>query len=63
MRVNELDKQGLVELMKSNGDIHRYDREKPTWKRAFELIRMSGFENMTMECQSCVNKVHEWLKK
>jgi hypothetical protein len=61
--ISELNKADLVILMRSNGDIHRYDQDKPTWKRAFKLIILDGYENLEMDCPKCIDKVKTWLDK
>lgn len=61
MKISEMTKDELREFMKSNGEIHRYNRDSHAWKRAFQLIRLSGVENLEMDCSKCVDKVKAWL--
>lgn len=63
MKITDLDKQQLLELMKSNGDIHRFNRDSYTWKHAFKLARLNGMEHLEMDCHKCIDKVKEWLIK
>ena len=63
MKISEMTKPELVAYMKASHEMVRYDRNSAAWKHAFKLARLSGYENLEMDCQSCVNKVVEWLKK
>lgn len=49
--------------MKASREILRYDSDLPSWKQAFKLAKLSGLENMDMDCSGCVKKVKEWLDK
>ncbi len=63
MKITDFDKPQLLEFMKSNGEIHRFNRESIAWKHAFRLAKTNGMENYEMDCAKCVEKVTEWLKK
>lgn len=58
-----MNKTDLVNYMKASREILRYDRESASWKRAFQLIREAGYENLDMDCSKCITKVTEWLQK
>ena len=60
-KISDLNKAELIEYMKSNGEIHRYNSESHAWKRAFHLIKMAGHENLEHGCSKCVDKVKTWL--
>ena len=63
MKITELNKEELLAFMKGNGEIHRYNRDSWAWKRAFQLIRAAGYENLEMDCMKCIDKVKTWLLK
>lgn len=62
-KISDLNKQELLDFMKGNGEIHRFNYDSHAWKRAFELVRKAGFENLTMDCGKCIDKVKTWLLK
>lgn len=57
-----MSKAELVDYMKASREILTYSESSKAWKRAFELARKSGLENLTPECGKCKTKVVEWLK-
>ena len=61
MKINEMDKEQLSNYMKASREILTYSGSSHAWKRAFELIRKSGYENLTPECSKCISKVQKWL--
>jgi hypothetical protein len=63
MKITEMNREQLREFMKGNGDIHRYNVDAITWKYAFKLAKLSGYENLEMDCSKCIDKVKEWLNK
>lgn len=63
LKITDMTREQLRDYMKGNGEIHRYNIDSPSWKHAFKLIKMTGLENLEMECTKCVHKVTEWLKK
>lgn len=69
MKISEMDKAELVQYMRNvtreliPNDRFRYDSEAHTWKRAFDLIRKDGYENLEMDCNKCIDKVYRWLIK
>lgn len=58
-----MNREQLRDYMRASREIHRYDPENVCWKHAFKLAKTSGFENMDMQCNSCIQKVREWLEK
>ena len=56
-----MSKAELVDYMKASREILNYTESSQAWKRAFELIRKAGYENLTMECNKCIAKVQKWL--
>ena len=63
MKITDFDKQQLLDFMKSNGEIHRYNVDSLAWKHAFRLAKLAGYENLEMDCHKCIDKVIEWLNK
>lgn len=61
MKISEMDKVELANYMKASREILTYDNDSKAWKRAFELIKKAGFENLTPECGKCITKVQKWL--
>ena len=62
-KISDLTKQELLEFMKSNGEIHRFNRDSHAWKRAFQLAKLNGMEHYEMDCPKCVDKIKDWLLK
>lgn len=56
-----MNKEELVAYMRASREILTHDDSSHAWKRAFELIRKDGYENLTMECSKCIAKVQKWL--
>ena len=63
MKITDMTREELRDYMKGNGSIHRYNSESIEWKHAFRLIKSAGFENLTMDCGKCADKVKTWLIK
>lgn len=63
MKITEMNREQLRDYMRASREIHRFDEDSVAWKRAFELARQSGLENMSMDCSGCIRKVHEWLNR
>lgn len=61
-KISELDKQGLQDYMKSNGEIHRPSDESAAWKRAFRLYEISQGIKLDMDCSRCWKRVSEWIR-
>lgn len=61
MKITEMNREQLRDHMKASRIIHKFDSENAEWKQAFKLARLSGLENLDMECTSCIKKVFEWL--
>lgn len=62
-KVTEMTREELRDHMRANRKIHVFDALDVEWQRAFELARQNGLENMSMNCNSCIYKVHEWLSR
>lgn len=63
MKVSEMNREQLRDHMKAARIIHKFDSDVPEWKHAFKLARLSGLENMDMDCTGCVKKVKEFLEQ
>jgi hypothetical protein len=63
MKIEEMDREQLRDYMRASREINRFDQYSKSWQRAFELARLSGMENMSMDCTGCIRKVHEWLSR
>lgn len=63
MKISEMSREELIAHMRGNGSIHRPDRDSNEWKRAFALARLSGYENLEMDCTKCIDKVKQFLEK
>ncbi len=62
LKITEMNREQLRDYMRASREIHRFN-ESVAWRRAFELARLSGLENMSMDCSGCIRKVHEWLSR
>jgi hypothetical protein len=69
MKISDMDKAQLVQYMKDvthelmpNGR-YRYDSMSKTWAQAFRLARKSGYENLEMDCNKCIDAVVKWVQK
>ena len=56
-----MNKEELVNYMKASREMLTFNESSKAWKRAFELIRKAGYENLDMECKKCLGKVQKWL--
>jgi hypothetical protein len=63
MKVSEMNREQLRDHMKASRIIHRFDPDMLEWKHAFKLAKLSGMENMDMECTGCIKKVLEFIEK
>ena len=61
MKIQEMTREQLRDYMKASREIHVFDSESPTWKRAFQLARSAGNEHWVMDCSKCIQKVQEWI--
>lgn len=61
MKITDMNREQLRDYMKASREIHRFDPDNKGWKHAFKLAKLSGLENMDMNCTGCIKKVHEWL--
>jgi hypothetical protein len=62
MKVSEMNREQLRDHMKAARIIYKFDPDLNEWKHAFKLARLSGMENMDMDCTGCIKKVLEWLE-
>lgn len=62
MKVSEMNREQLRDHMMAARIINKFDSDMPEWKQAFKLAKLSGLENMDMDCTGCVKKVKEWLE-
>ena len=63
MKITEMTREQLRDHMKASRIINRFDSESKEWQQVFKLARLSGMENMDMECSGCIKKVTEWLER
>ena len=63
MKVSEMNKQDLLDLMRGNGELLRPASESQAWQRAFILARANGLEDVDLGCAKCYQKVREWLER
>jgi hypothetical protein len=63
MKITEMNREQLRDHMKASRLIYRFDSNAMEWKHAFKLARLSGMENMDMECTKCITKVSEWISQ
>lgn len=63
MKISEMGKDELVHHMRAARMLHSFDGSSPEWKRAFELAKKNGLEDVDMDCNKCRVKVLEWLQR
>lgn len=63
MKIEEMNREQLRDHMRASREIHTFDYYSKAWQRAFELARLSGMENLAMDCTKCIRIVHEWLSR
>lgn len=63
MKITDMNREQLRDYMRASREINRFDSNNVVWKHAFKLAKLSGMENMDMDCSGCVKKVKEWLEK
>jgi hypothetical protein len=63
MKISEMNKEELYNYMRASREWNRYDSTSATWKRAFQLAKQSGLENMDMSCGSCIDKVRKFMER
>ena len=60
MKITELSKEELLAYMKSTREIHHFNYDLPSWKRAVQLYRETG-NKFQEDCSGCVRRLAEWL--
>lgn len=67
MKISDMDKAELVAHMRNitheiglPGGRYRFS-DAPTWRRAFQIARKMGLENVDFDCGCGRDKVHEFL--
>jgi hypothetical protein len=62
-KVSDLDREGLRDYMKNNGEIHRGNEDSESWKHAFKLYEKAQGVKVGMDCSRCWQKVSEWIRQ
>lgn len=63
MKISEMNKAELLDLMRGNGKINRPRSEDEEWIRAFIIARQNGLEDVELGCAKCYQKVREWMER
>lgn len=59
-KISEMNKAELYDFMKASREIHRFDYDLPSWKRAAQLYRETG-NKFDEDCTGCRSRLLEWL--
>lgn len=63
MKISEMAKKELLDHMRSTHEIGKYNSESHAWRRAFQLARANGLEQLEPGCTKCIKAVIEWLER
>jgi len=59
-RITDMTKDELLAYMKASREIHQFNFDLPSWRRAAQLYQEAG-QKFQEDCSGCVRRLAEWL--
>lgn len=63
MNISDMNREQLRDYMNNSFEMNRFNVDSRAWQHVLRLMKKAGYENLEMDCGSCVRKMIEWIKK